>query len=274
MHLLPVDVGMPSNWLLSQSVEGDRFGECVGMMHTPEEVATLLCQMNKIWQKGLEVLNSIQVPVEMKTLSNSIGILIKSAYNVLTFYLMRNDLGYGDCNAERVVADMKKIVYEEIENSFLLADMCKKYPRLGYHSEAVGYKFFPEKLSWRMERLSEILQSEFPCVEKRISQNLPPLAFFDGEGMHTYSTMNAQWENFMHEDESCDPDTRIRVEDSGEFYIITLETNYADDIVIDAEFTRAYKTRWKFYALRYAQVFSYRSYTGRGNQKMACAKVK
>ena len=237
LHLLPVDIGLPSNWLLSQSVEGDRFGECIGMMHSPEEVFTLLSQMKEMWEQGLDILNTIEVPDEMKTLSNAIGILMNSAYNVLKFYLMRNELGYGNCNKDCVLSDMKKIVCEEIENSLLLADICKKDSRLGYHSEAVGYKFFPEKLNWRVSRLEEISNSEFPEVEKRISDNLSPLAFFDGEGMHTYSTKNAEWENFMYQDRTFDNDTRIKVDSSDEFYTITIEANHTDDIVINAEFT-------------------------------------
>jgi hypothetical protein len=42
--------------------------------------------------------------------------------------------------------------------------------RLGFHSEAEGYKYFPEKLRWRLGRLKKLLKTEFPLLERKITR--------------------------------------------------------------------------------------------------------
>ena len=44
----------------------------------------------------------------------------------------------------------------------------KMIPRLGFHSEAEGYKYFPEKIKWRMAQLSNVLANDVPEIKKII----------------------------------------------------------------------------------------------------------
>ena len=57
---------------------------------------------------------------------------------------------------------MKVIVEDEIANSQAMLDLCLTDCRLGYHSEAEGYLFFPEKLRARIQLLHELLDEDFP----------------------------------------------------------------------------------------------------------------
>jgi len=236
LHLLPIDMAVPSNWLLSDSCEGDRFGEFTGMTHTPEEAELLLSDMETYWKKGDSLLSSISVPEEMRNVSAAISILISSAKNILSFYLLRNRLGYGEGIAEEVLHQMEKIAKEEILHSEALARLCEKDPRLGYHSEAVGYKFSSEKLLWRVERLRKMLKDEFSEVEERMQDGKCPLSFFTGEGSPKYSLSESPWETFCFSDGTEDADTRIRVQKMQEAFLLEIDARHDDPICIDAEF--------------------------------------
>ena len=61
-----------------------------------------------------------------------------------------------------------------------MIDVCLADCRLGYHSEAEGFKFFPKKLYHRIETLNELLRTEFVEVEERIKAGLTPLEYYDG----------------------------------------------------------------------------------------------
>ena len=81
--------------------------------------------------------------------------------------------------------------------------MCLQDKRLGYHSEAIAFKYFPEKLRWRVNCLEKLLAEEFPAVEARIRAGETPLPYFWGltGGKHCYridtDTMEeAPWEYF------------------------------------------------------------------------------
>ena len=49
-----------------------------------------------------------------------------------------------------------------------LIELCEKDSRLGFHSEAEGYKYFPEKIRWRMDQLNKVLKNDVPDVKKQI----------------------------------------------------------------------------------------------------------
>jgi hypothetical protein len=63
---------------------------------------------------------------------------------------------------------MQELVLAEIENSTRMIQFCEADSRLGFHPEAEGYKYFPEKLLWRIELLKDLLDNDFPQVEKRL----------------------------------------------------------------------------------------------------------
>ena len=187
LHLIPVDMPMPSTWLLDNMVGGDRIGECLTDGHTLSEARELSGRMSALWDEGVKILESIPSfekyeRAEQQSCASAINLLFKSGYNILRFYELRHRLGICVGNNSAILSEIREIVRAEIEISKALIPLCEADLRLGYHSEAHGYKFFPEKLLWRIEELEKLLAEEFPRVEKRIEEGLAPLAFYMGEG--------------------------------------------------------------------------------------------
>ncbi len=186
LHLKPVDLPMPSSWKYIEPVDSDRIGEALLDGHSLDEAAELSSIMRKLWNDGMKSLNQACenefLPcIDQKVVASTIKILIDSGNNIILFYQLRRLLGLNKGDTIKILSQMKDIVKEEIENSTALIPLCEKYPYLGYMSEANGFKFFKEKLLWRIESLRELLETEFVEVEKRIKEGRYPLAFYRGE---------------------------------------------------------------------------------------------
>ena len=52
-----------------------------------------------------------------------------------------------------------------------LITLCEKDSRLGFHAEAEGYRYFPEKIRWRMQQLKDVLANDVPDVKKIIRKD-------------------------------------------------------------------------------------------------------
>jgi hypothetical protein len=185
LQLLPKNFFMSRSWQLTDKPDGDRLGDCLFSGHTAEETVSLTERMSSLWERGIEVIKDTQFfndeKDEQASVIKALGVLFKSGRNVVKFYKLRNDLGYERGRALYILNQMKEIVLEEIENSRAMIELCEKDCRLGYHSEAEGYKFFPEKLNHRIEKLKELLDSEFKLVKERIEKGFSPLAYYKGE---------------------------------------------------------------------------------------------
>ena len=179
LHLIPVDKPIAPSWKFTFPLEsGDRIGECISFGHTLTEVLTLLDKMNELWQSGVDILNEIKPAYAENEerlldigLAEAIGLQIKSADNIFHFYDMREKLPF--MKKEEQSATLKKmeaIARQEIENSLRLKELCIKDSRLGFHSEAEGYKYFPANLEYRAEHLKKLLAKEFPLVGKTIEE--------------------------------------------------------------------------------------------------------
>ena len=132
------------------------------------------------------------------TLYEALDIHFRSAANVLTFYSLRNRLLDNPRNAMEVLDKMEAIVREEIAASLRLAELCEMDSRLGYHSEAEVYKYFPEKLRWRVAVLKEILAEDFAECRTKIREGIPAGDFLKKqEEIHTvgpvYHAGNISW---------------------------------------------------------------------------------
>ena len=185
LHLKPKNYSLPRSWQTLDPTDGDRIGECLLEGHTLEEALTLAGRMEKRWREGLAALwdacRGCPEAVELLSVAEALQILFASGRNILRFYLLRDRLGRREREPRRLIGEMRRIVVKEIDHSKALSFLCERDGRLGYHSEGEGYKFFPKKLSWRIERLTELLYTEFPEIESRLRQNLPPLAYYAGE---------------------------------------------------------------------------------------------
>lgn len=167
LHLFPVDEPVAPSWILKHfpEVSGDRIGECLGYHHTLAEALELCRNMSDLWQKGVAIFESMRSeyqhdPARLADmdLAQAIGLQMKSCVDLLEFYHLREDMFYnGNDNLER----MKQIVLDEIGNSRQMIVLCRRDSRLGYHSEAEDYLFFPEKLEGRIALLNELLDEDF-----------------------------------------------------------------------------------------------------------------
>ena len=196
LHLLPKNNPLPRSWLLLDPPNGDRLGDALQQSHTLEETLTLCTRIRDHWRQGLSLLPKEAVG-EQATLAEALGILYDSGCNILRFYQLREQLGLRQGDPRTILEDMRRLVYLEMENSRKMLPLCEKDNRLGYHSEAEGFKFFPEKLEFRVQQLQTLLDTEFPTVEARLQKGLPPLGYYEAEGEAPYpicaDPANAPW---------------------------------------------------------------------------------
>ncbi|MBE6700354.1 MAG: hypothetical protein E7582_00485 [Ruminococcaceae bacterium] len=180
LQLIPKNWPLSRTWLLVDAPVGDRIGECLWNGHTLDEAIILCERICENWEKGLQLLD-LDENAELMTLSRALGLLFNSGVNILNFYKLRKMLGKRQGDPKEILAEMRKIVEKEIENSKAMIPLCHADKRLGYHSEAEGFKFFPEKLERRISNLETLLKTEFSEVEKRIEEGLAPLEYYLGK---------------------------------------------------------------------------------------------
>ncbi len=207
LQLLPKNFGLSRSWLLQDSRDGDRIGECLFKGHTIDEAITLTEQIKIGWAKGIEELSKTTEwennKNEQINVPKTLFLLFKSGNNILRFYKLRQDLGYLRDDANKILTQLKEIVLDEIVNSTKMIELCDADSKIGYHSEAEGYKFFTEQLKHRINYLKDLLKTEFVEVENRIKNGLYPLEYFIGveEGVTKYKAgrsvlENADWEEY------------------------------------------------------------------------------
>ena len=153
-------------WKPEKFPSGDAIGEAMKHFEL-NEVAELTGIMSREWRLGMtELWKAQQQTHELEfTLAQALDIQFRSGHNILRFYAMRNALLDSPADAVQLLARMKGIVQEEIENSLRLAELCEQDYRLGYHSEAEVYKYFPAKLKWRADQLKALLAGDFADAE-------------------------------------------------------------------------------------------------------------
>ncbi len=193
LRLKPVDLPMSGTWHLSDMVGGDRLGEALRNGHSYEEALELVGRLTSEWDAGEALLSTLKgegKTMREEQLSNAeaLSLIFRSGYNILRFYTLRRLLGIGKGDSLAILDEMEAIAREEITISERLIPICEADGRIGFHSEANGYKIFPKKLAWRIEEVKKCLAEEFPEVRERLRQGLAPLAFYLGEeeGARTY----------------------------------------------------------------------------------------
>ncbi|MBT4819565.1 MAG: hypothetical protein HON70_27900, partial [Lentisphaerae bacterium] len=177
LHLFPVDQPIAPSWLLSNFNSGDRIGECICYEHTLAEAVELLEAMAEKWGAGVALLEGlagdfVDNDERLRDISaaKAMGIQTASARNVFQFYQLREQLPYSTQPEQRqMVEKMKWIVTEETANGHVLKALCEADSRLGFHSEAEGYKYFPAKIAWRIELLEALQAEDFPRLDRQIS---------------------------------------------------------------------------------------------------------
>ncbi len=169
LYLKPTLKPLMPTWKPELPPSGDAIGECLKGF-TLSEVLYLCEIMDESWQKGVKMFTNLRNhfqnnPERLKDISlvEALGIQIKSGKNILHFYYLRHRLLTGKMKeASSILSAMKFITEEEIRNAERLIELCESDSRLGFHSEAENYKYYPDKLNWRINQLKELLNSDFP----------------------------------------------------------------------------------------------------------------
>ncbi|MBE6917951.1 MAG: hypothetical protein E7470_08655 [Ruminococcaceae bacterium] len=180
LALEPKDAALPRSWQLTDKPDGDRIGECLQCGHTLEEAVELTSIMRREWNAGVALLPE-NTPAEQASVANALATLYASGNNILRFYALRHALVYGEQDKQELLDEMERIVDAEIANSEQMIALCEQDSRLGYHSEAEGYKFFPKKLRVRVENLKVLKQTEFVRVRENVKAGETPLRWYLGE---------------------------------------------------------------------------------------------
>ncbi len=173
LYLKPVDEPLAPTWKLEYGTSGDRYGECLGAFAL-KEVLSLCEELSNKWHNGLEILQKLPAVSKERrediALAKTLDIQFCSGLNILRFYELRDRLlqknGKDGLN---ILSRMREIVLAEITNSTCLIELCKADSRFGFHPEAEGYKYFPEKLKWRIKLLNSLLEEDFPEIQKRLN---------------------------------------------------------------------------------------------------------
>ena len=182
---IPKNRALPRSWLLLDAPDGDRIGECLFKGHTLDEAITLADRMCDAWRRGLSRL-PLSASDEHTTCARAIGILFESGRDILEFYKKREELGTGVGDPLAAVTAMETITVREIYRTERMIDICERDPRIGYHSEAEGFKFFPEKMRARVEKLWRLMESDFLEIRDRIESGKAALGYYYAEGEDSY----------------------------------------------------------------------------------------
>ena len=175
---------------------------------------------------------------DLLSVSAAFLVLCKSTYNIMQFYKLRDMLGTGEGEPRATLAKMRTLVENEMNESRKMIALCENDSRLGYHSEAEGFKFFPEKLRHRIETLRTLLETEFPEVEARIEAGLPPLEYYLGieeDCKHSYTLRDIPIEDAAWELLS-DGETAFRMTHDEKDFIFEFRTPLTDALLVQPEF--------------------------------------
>ena len=183
LHLEPEDAQLSPTWLLGSTVtreayppSADRIAEAFAYDYTLEEALELCRRIAEGWDRGMEILAAVRPHVAGSRervldigVAEALGLQFRSAYSILQFYDLRERmLRMEGMERLELLEAMQELVREEIANDERLIELCDQDSRLGFHSEAEGYKYFPDKLRWRADQLGGLLDREFPAAERAI----------------------------------------------------------------------------------------------------------
>ncbi len=194
--LKPMDAPLSPTWLLGSTTtrkpwppSGDRIGECIMDVLTLKETVELARRMSIAWDRGVTILNGLESRYNDEPervldigVAQALGIQFRSGYNILRFYLQREKMLRME-GMERldILRKLSDIVREELDLDEQLLPLCERDSRLGFHSEAEGYKYFQEKIQWRIQQLQNVLANDVPELEQLIRDGKPLFPEYTGK---------------------------------------------------------------------------------------------
>ena len=188
LHLEPADLPIAPSWQIAWrqtgrpiAASGDRIGETFTYTHSLNEVRELCGAMARDWRQGAALLKRLLPHYAADEdrrrdigVAAALALQAESTHNMLRFYSLREQLPYLSRSRQLArLAQMRRLVEREIEVDDELLALARADSRLGFHSEAEGYKYFPAKIEWRREELRRLLGEDFPRVEAQVRAGEP-----------------------------------------------------------------------------------------------------
>ncbi len=236
LQLLPKNWQLPQSWQYGDPMDGDRIYECLLNGHTLEEAVELATILSDNWKKGLATMQEFMRPDteeenDQRLVAEALDCQFESGKNILKFYLLREKLGLKEGDANAILDEMEAIVRKEIKNSRRLFLISKHDGRLGFHSEAEGFRYFPEKLEARAKYLETLLETEFAEVRKRVAEGKAPLEYYEGiePGAPRY-TLGSGWSDF------AEGNSQVRLWEDEDALFIEFRSKKEQGITISPEF--------------------------------------
>lgn len=191
LYLEPRHLPLSPTWQLCYPPSGDQVGECVSSYFNYNEILTLGRRMRDNWRKGMKILHRLAPYCKHNeecrqnvSIAAALELQFESGFNILLFYYLRDRLATANGLRQKtnLLKKMRRIVEDEIGHDKALRKLCRQDRRLGFHSEAEGYKYYPAKITWRVNQLKSLLRNEFPRVEKQIRDGALLFPDYIGQG--------------------------------------------------------------------------------------------
>lgn len=188
--LRPQDAPLVPTWMSPEPFPpcGDRIGECLAESYSLSEAIEECRTMSDNWNWGLASLLALETDAGLLPerrldigVAKALNIQLRSGLNILQFYDLRERMVHEKPALQlETLKEMRQIVAEELKNGAELLNLCKADSRLGFHSEASGYKYYPAKIQWRMNQLQGLIDKEFPALESEITGGADAFAAYSG----------------------------------------------------------------------------------------------
>ena len=185
LHLKSVLEKMPRTWKPDYEPAGDAVGEFLNSFDLAEMVVQTRCLADE-WEEGWKELQNFIGEYKGDRAREMDAMLIEAlnchfnaGADIIEFYFHRNRMLNGMAEFCRSIDLLEDIVRRQIPVSDRMAELCENDPRLGYHSEAEVYKYFPAKLKWRSETLKQLLEKDFPALRAAVAQGITPAEFLE-----------------------------------------------------------------------------------------------
>ena len=186
LHLKQVMRSLPRSWKPDTDPAGDAVGECLNNFQLVNAV-TLSRTLAEMWSSAAATIPELRKiftgdPARQRDcdLYEAIGLLFNSGARILSFYDMRSKLFDSPVGCHALLDEMHKIVESEKAASARMIELCQSDVRLGYHSEAEVFKFYPAKLKWRIGEL-EKLEPLFARLADSSASEVRKLLEWEGE---------------------------------------------------------------------------------------------
>ncbi|MBR7104066.1 MAG: hypothetical protein IKC65_03905 [Lentisphaeria bacterium] len=162
LHLKQVMRSLPRSWKPDAAPAGDAVGESM-INHDLNNTVILTRTLAEQWKIAAEILPELRRvfaddPARQRDcdLYEALELLFSSGARIMAFYQMRAALFSSPLGCHALLEEMRRIVHAEKAASARMIRLCESDCRLGYHSEAEVFKFYPAKLQWRIAELEKL----------------------------------------------------------------------------------------------------------------------